>query len=303
MRYGKGKEIKALKRSAGGIWFDSINYLFMLFIVVITLYPFANQVSISLSTTAGAYSDKILLIPNPISLDTYKVAFHYDAIWSGFNNSLFRMGLGTLISVVFTALTAYPLVKKRLPFRKTFIMMILFTMLFNGGLIPNFFLVKELGFLDTIWALVIPGMISGFNVYIMAAFFRNLPESLEESAKIDGAGYFRIFTRIVFPLSLPVIAVIALWVAVGHWNEWFASLIYTQDPHKYVLQVVLRRIIIENNTQDITTIARQIGKTQAFTTRQMQATVIMISTVPMLIIYPFVQKYFAKGVMLGAVKG
>ena len=176
-------------------------------------------------------------------------------------------------------------------------------MLFTGGLIPNYLLIKNLGLLNSVWSLVLPGMISAFNVLIMRNFFRSIPESLEESARVDGAGYIRIFTRIILPLSMPVLATIALWVGVGHWNAWFDSLIYIADGRKQVLQVILRRIIIENDTSDMKSMIQKMGSHTEYTGRQLQSTVIMLSIIPMLVVYPFVQKYFVKGVMIGAIKG
>ncbi|MFD0616075.1 carbohydrate ABC transporter permease [Paenibacillus sp. GCM10027629] len=295
-----------VKKSTGDKIIDGFIYLILLAIVVITLYPFWTQVVISLDGAGAdgtAYSSGIILFPTQFTFESYMLAFKFDALWQGYWNTILRTVLGVIISISFTSITAYPLAKKDLPYNRTFTSFILFTMLFAGGTIPSYLLIKELQMLNTIWALVIPGMISAFNVLIMRNFFRSIPEELEDSARVDGAGYLRIFTQIVIPISKPVLATIALWVGVGHWNAWFDSLIYISDPSKQVLQIVLRKIIIQNSMADINSVIQNIGKTTEFSGRQLQATVVMFSIIPMLVVYPFIQKYFVKGVMVGAVKG
>jgi len=292
-----------MRKTAGEKTFDVFLYMLLAAITIVTIYPFWNQVALSISDDTSAYATGMLLFPKQVSLESYELVFQYRPIWIGYGNTILRTALGVSLSVFFTSLTAYPLSKRGLPGNKLFTSLILFTMLFNGGLIPNYFLIKNLGLYDTIWALVIPGMIGGFNVFVIRNFFRSIPESLEESAKIDGAGHLFIFRKIVIPLSKPVLATVALWVAVYHWNAWFDSLIYISDANKQVLQIVLRKIIVENNVEDINTILYKIGQKSDFSGRQLQATVIMFSLIPMLIVYPFVQKYFEKGIMLGAVKG
>lgn len=296
----------AIKKSRGDKIFDAILYVLLALIMVVTLYPFWTQVVISLdgSGVKGAsYASGFVLFPKKITLDSYVLAFKYEALWSGYFNTIVRTMLGVLLSVVFTSITAYPLSKKDLPLNRTATSIILFTMLFGGGTIPSYLLIKELGMFNTVWALVVPGMISAFNVMIIRNFFRSLPEELEESARVDGAGYLRIFAQIVLPLCKPVLATVALWVGVGHWNAWFDSMIYISDPAKQVLQIVLRKIIIENNTTDISIMMQNMASHSEFSGRQLQATIIMFSIIPMLIVYPFIQKYFVKGIMIGAVKG
>ncbi|MDQ6423478.1 carbohydrate ABC transporter permease [Paenibacillus sp. LHD-117] len=295
-----------VKKSPADKLVDVVLYTILAFIMLVTLYPFWTQVVISLDgagVDGAAYASGFVLFPAKPTFGSYELAFKFDAIWSGYGYTLLRTGLGVLLSIVFTSITAYPLSKRDLPFNKYFTGMILFTMLFAGGTIPSYLLIKELHLMNTIWSLVIPGMIGAFNVLIMRNFFRSIPEELEESARVDGAGYARIFIQVVLPLSKPVLATVALWVGVGHWNAWFDSLIYITDPDKQVLQVVLRKIIIQNDTSDITQIIQNLGKTTEYTGRQLQATIVMFSIIPMLIVYPFIQKYFVKGVMIGAIKG
>lgn len=295
-----------VKKSRGDKVFDAILYMMMTIIMIITIYPFWTQVVISLDgggAQSAAYSSGVILFPSEISFESYKLAFQYEAMWTGYLNTIYRTVLGVILSIMFTTLTAYPLAKVKLPGNKVFTAIILFTMLFGGGMIPNYLLIQKLGLYNTIGALVIPGMVGAFNVLIMRNFFRAIPEELEESAVVDGAGYGIIFTRLILPLSKPVLATVALWVGVGHWNAWFDSMIYISDPNRQVLQVVLRKIILENNTTDLTLIMQKMSNASEFSGRQLQATIIMFSIIPMLIVYPFVQKYFVKGVMIGAVKG
>lgn len=295
-----------VKKSRGDKIFDVFLYLLMLIIMIITIYPFWTQVVISLDgggAESAAYSSGVVLFPSELSLASYKLAFQYDAMWSGYLNTIYRTVLGVILSIIFSTLTAYPLAKRKLPGNKVFTSIILFTMLFGGGMIPSYLLIQELGLYNTIWALVLPGMIGAFNVMIIRNFFRAIPEELEESAVVDGAGYGTIFIRLILPLSKPVLATVALWVGVGHWNAWFDSMIYISDPDRQVLQVVLRKIILENNTSDLTLIMQKMSNASEFTGRQLQATMIMFSIIPMIIVYPFVQKYFVKGIMIGAVKG
>ncbi|MEK3724432.1 carbohydrate ABC transporter permease [Paenibacillus sp. FSL H8-0034] len=294
--------IKTKKTSAEKIGEFSL-YLLMIVITVITLYPFWNQVITSISAESTLYTTGMLLLPSKLSFESYHVIFQYKAIWTGYGNTILRTVLGVGLSLFFTALFAYPLSKKDLPYNRTITSFVLFTMLFSGGLIPNYLLVKQLGIFNSVWALVLPSMISAFNTLIMRNFFRSIPDSLEESARVDGAGYFFIFRKIIVPLSKPVLATVALWIAVNHWNAWFDAMIYITDSKRQVLQVVLRKIIVDNNMDQLNTMLYQFDQKDMFSTRQLQATVIMFSVLPMLVIYPFVQKYFVKGIMIGAVKG
>ncbi|MCR8631589.1 carbohydrate ABC transporter permease [Paenibacillus radicis (ex Xue et al. 2023)] len=293
-----------IKATMGEKWAQAALYLLMSTIVLVTVFPFWNQLVVSLSTSSShaVYSTGTLLFPAGFTLDSYKFAFHYDSLWKGYGNTLLRVTLGVILSLVFTSLLAYPLSKADLPGNRIVTALILFTMLFSGGLIPHYLLIKKLGLFNSVWALVLPNMIGAFNVLIMRNFFKSIPDSLQESAKVDGAGYFLIFRKIVIPLSKPVLATVALWVAVGHWNAWFDSLIYITDTNKQVLQVVLRKIIVDNNMDEINAMLYQSNQFDAFSSRQLQSTIIMLSVIPMLVAYPFAQKYFVKGIMLGAVK-
>ncbi|SFS45817.1 carbohydrate ABC transporter permease [Paenibacillus sp. BC26] len=291
------------RESFGDQVFNVSLYVIMVILMLVTLYPFWSQVVLSFEAGSAAYSTGFLLIPSKFTFESYKLALEYKMLWIGYGNTILRTVTAVILSITVTSLTAYPLSKKGLPFNQGFTLIILFTMLFGGGLIPNYLLIKNLGLYDSMWALILPGTVSAFNVLIMRNFFRSIPESLEESAKVDGAGHFRIFSTIILPLSTPVLATVALWVGVAHWNAWFDGMIYISDPNKQVLQVILRRIIVENNVTDLNALLLKMQNKTSFTGRQLQATMIMFSIIPMLIVYPFVQKYFAKGIMIGAIKG
>ncbi|MDQ6419988.1 carbohydrate ABC transporter permease [Paenibacillus sp. LHD-117] len=289
-------------RSYGNKMADVLLYAIMTVVLFITLYPFWTQVVISLDGGDAAYRS-FQLIPSMPTFDSYKLALEFDALWVGYKNTIIRTCLGVVISILATSITAYPLSKPDLPLNKWFTRFMLIQFIIGGGLIPNYLLIKYLGMYNTIWALVIPAMLSTFNVLIMRNFFRSLPLSLEESAMVDGAGYMTILAKVVLPLSMPIIATLSLWVAVYHWNAWFDALIYTNNPNKEMLQLVLRRIIILNNPTQFNDVLTKLQEKSPFSGRQLQATVIMLSILPMLIVYPFIQKYFVKGIMVGAVKG
>ena len=196
---------------------------------------------------------------------------------------------------------AYALSKRYLPNRNFWTTILIITMFFSGGMVPEFLLIRSLGLRNTIWALVLPGAISAYNITIMRNFLMSLPDSLEESARIDGANDIQILYKIIFPLSLPILATVALWTAVGHWNAWFDSMIYITKPEKQVLQVTLRRIVLEGTNQLVTMYGEEVNQKQ--TSETIKAAVTMVTTLPILMVYPFIQKYFVKGVMIGSVKG
>lgn len=246
----------------------------------------------------------IQLLPDHFSLEAYKLLLGYSPIWTGYKNTIIRCVLGTVLGIFFTALTAYPLSKKELPFNNILTDFILFTMLFSGGMIPTYFLVKNLHLLNTMWALILPGLMGAYNIFIMRNFFRSIPVSLEEAARMDGASWFYIWWKIILPLAKPVLATVALWILVGHWNAWFDASIYITDPNKTVVQVVLRRIAIENQSADMNAImARMSRKDTMLTNKALEMAMVVITILPMLVVYPFLQKYFVKGIMVGSVKG
>lgn len=290
------------KIAKGSRVFDFINIVIMLLVLISTLYPFWYVLVLSFSGVDKGGG--IQLWPNEFSLDAYKVLFQYELVWTGYLNTIIRCAAGTFLSVFFTAMTAYPLSKKDLPFGAFFTNLILFTMLFSGGLIPSYLLVKDLKLLNTIWALVLPGMLGAYNIFIVRNFFKSIPISLEESARIDGAGWFTIWLKIIVPLAKPVLATVTLWILVGNWNAWFDALIYITDISKTVVQVVLRKISIENSSADVAAIAAKMSKGGGqVATKTLETAMVVVTIIPMLVTYPFLQKYFVKGIMIGSIKG
>lgn len=283
--------------------FDIVLYIGMFLVIIITLLPFWNQVVTSVSTTQEINQSGFILFPKSITFSSYKLAFDYSLLWTGYYNSIIRTILGVSIAVSVTVLFAYPLSKEDLPLNGLFSKLLIFTMIFDGGIIARFLLIKNLNMLNTMSALIFPMVINPFNVIVARSFFSQIPRSFEESAKIDGAGYTTIFFRIILPLSKPVIATISLWVFVAYWNNWFDSLMYIDIPDKQVLQVVLRNIIVENDMDAIKESSRMQRGQAAFSGIQLQATMIILGIIPMLVIYPFIQKYFVKGIFIGGVKG
>ncbi|OXS61891.1 hypothetical protein B1A99_04640 [Cohnella sp. CIP 111063] len=287
-------------RTRADIVYDVFIYAVLMFVLFVTVFPFWNQIVTALSGNQG---ETITFYPKSLSFQSFRLSLDYPGLWTGYRNTILRTVCGVVLSITVTAMLSYPLAKSKLPFNGLITGMVLFTMLFGGGLIPNYLLIKSLNLLDTFWALLLPSLAGAFNVFIMRNFFRSLPDSLEESAQIDGAGYFLIFTRIVVPLSAPVLATVALWIAVNHWNAWFDAMIYISSPDKQVLQVILRKIIIENSLTDMERLTMGTSIDSLFSAKQLQATMICLSVLPMLVVYPFVQKYFVRGIMVGAVKG
>jgi len=284
--------------------FDMFNMVFLLVIMIITLYPLIYVVIASFSSPSAIYQSKgLLLYPLNPTLEGYELVFRNRSILSGYTNTVFYMAVGTPINLVLTSLGAYVLSRKKLKWSKLFMMMIVITMYFSGGLIPLFLIVRGLGLIGKFWAVILPGAISTWNLIVMRTAFQAIPDSLEESAKIDGAHDFIILFKIIIPLSLPILAVMGLFYGVGHWNAWFYAVVFLRNRAMYPLQLILRELLIMN-------VERESFK--LVTTSELQAVemmqllkyaVIVVATVPILFVYPFLQKYFVKGVMIGSLKG
>lgn len=288
--------------------FTVINTSILLFLTLMALYPCLYVLFASVSNPMELYTaeSKILLYPKGFSFAAYDIVLGNANIWRGYRNTLIYVLLGTSVSVFLTSLGGYVLSRRYLPGRKFFIVLITITMFFGGGLIPTFLVVRYLGMLDTIWAMVFPSAINTFNMILMMSFFRSIPDSMEESAKIDGANDWSIFSRIMVPLALPVIAVITLFCIVGVWNSYIPPTIYLRNRILFPLQVILREILLSNVDSSLgvstSTSAGGYADVQAYT-ESVKYAVIIVSIVPLLCVYPFIQKYFIKGIMLGAVKG
>ncbi|WP_391563883.1 carbohydrate ABC transporter permease [Paenibacillus cremeus] len=282
--------------------FGVFNIAFLLFLTLITLYPFLYVAMASLSNPSELASHSgILLWPMGFNMDGYVSVFKNPNIITGYTNTIIYVVVGTAINVIITALGAYVLSRKGVMLRDSIMMMIVFTMFFSGGLIPNYLLVKSLGMFDTMWALILPGAISTYNLIIMRTAFAAIPESLEESARIDGAGDLTILFKIVIPLSQAVIAVMILFYAVAHWNSWFSAMIYLRNRDAYPLQLFLREILINSSTDSM--ITGSSGSDKEAISEIIKYCTIIVATLPIIVVYPFLQKYFTKGVMIGAVKG
>jgi putative aldouronate transport system permease protein len=289
------------KQKTGDIIFIVILYCFMVIVCLAMLYPFLYLLSSSLG---GSVTMGLSLIPKEITLEGYRRVAGNQFIAAGFRNTIARVLLGTALTVFCTIITAYPLSKKYFPDRSFWTGFLVFTMFFSGGLIPEYLLVRSLGIYNTIWALVLPGLISTYNMIIMRNFFMSIPAELEESARIDGANDISILFTIIIPISGPIIATVLLWTMVGHWNAWFDSMIYISSASKHVLQQVLRRIVMEGTTQlmEMSNYSESADFVLA-NTDTIKAATIMTATIPILLVYPFLQKYFVKGIMVGSLKG
>ncbi|MDF2921377.1 MAG: sugar transporter permease [Paenibacillaceae bacterium] len=282
--------------------FDGAIIAIVTLLAVISVYPLLYVAFASVSDGDQLMSHTgLLLKPYSFNLDAYHMVFKNRNILTGYSNTLFIVFASLLINLTMTSMAAYVLSRKQVLWNPLFMFMIVFTMFFHGGLIPFYLIVKGVGLLNSLWSVIIPFAINTFNLIIMRTSFMAIPDTLEESAKIDGANHFVIFTRIIIPLSLPVLAVITLYYSVEKWNAWFYASIFLKDREMYPLQLILREILIANNTDSMsggTSMDRgvQVAETIRYAT-------IMVATVPILFVYPFVQKYFVKGVMVGALKG
>ena len=276
-------------------------YALLTTFLLIVLIPLVNIVASSFSSPAAVSGGRVFLWPVDFTLIGYEAVLSNEAIVTGFANSLFYAGVGTLVSVALTVMIAYPLSRSELVGRRVLIGGVLFTMLFSGGLIPTYMVVRALGLLDTRWALILPAAIGAWQVLIAMTFFRSsIPGELYEAAQLDGASDLRFLWSIVLPLSKPLLAVIALMYGIGQWNSYFSALIYLRSEELYPLQLVLRNILIVNNSGG-TNLADQLAAEQM--ADLMKFSLIVVSTVPVLLVYPFVARHFTKGVMLGSVKG
>jgi len=282
-------------------WFDWVNMLFMTAICVVTLFPFLHMLSLSFST-GNVSLTQIRIIPEEWTLSNYKKVLTNEYVIGGFLNTLLRTVSGTILSLLVTIFAAYPLSKRYFPNRTFWTLFIVFTMFFSGGLIPSYLLVKNLGLMNTTWALILPGLISTFSMIIARNYFMSLPDSLEESAKIDGANDLFILYKIIVPISMPIIATLTLWTAVAHWNAWFDSMIYMTDSKNHVLQIVMRRIVLEG-TQDMLDVNTLDDANSVVNPETIKAATVMVTIIPIILFYPFLQKYFVKGVLVGSLKG
>ncbi len=295
------KNKRGLARMNG---FDYLIYLVMLLVVLMTLYPLYYCAIVSISDGMAVTRGEVILRPVGFDLTAYKVVFGNQQILRAYGNTIFYTALGTLINIVMTALCAYPLSRPHLKGRKAFNFMFMLTMFISGGMIPLYLQVKMLQLQDTVWAIVLPGAISTYNMIIMRTFFSSIPEELHEAAQIDGASQFQVFRQIVIPLSQTILATLLLFYAVGHWNSYLSALLYLNSTDKMPLQMVIRKMVIDSDIANMTTANSASSSTETLITEsKLKYAIVMISVLPMIVVYPFLQKYFVNGVMIGSVKG
>lgn len=298
------KKAWKIKQTGADKAFDAVNMILMIFALLVVAYPLIYILSCSFSDPKAVTAGKIWLYPVDFSVYGYETVLKFNNIWTGYWNSLVYMVLGTVVGLITTVCAAYPLSKRDLKGRGLFNAIFFFTMLFNGGIVPTYLLIRGIGIYDTMWAIVLPGAVSAWNIIIMrSSFEKNIPQELYEAAELDGCNDFMLMIRIALPLSGAIIAVVSLFFAVWLWNSYYYALMYLQSTDKYPLQIILRQILIMNDTSnsmfaDIDALVRKQGVKDV-----LKYVLIVVSSLPLLIIYPFVQKYFIKGVMVGSVKG
>lgn len=288
-------------KSTGEKVFDVFNYVFLSLFGLLAILPFIFVISGSFATDAEITKRAVFLIPRTFSLDAYKFIFSTDTIVRSIGVSIYVTLVGTIVNLFFTVTMAYPMARRNLMGRNLILNLVIFTMLFGGGMIPTYLVIRDLQLLDTLNSLILPGAISAFNLIIVKNFFQELPPELEDAAKIDGCNELGLLWRIVLPLSKPVLATFTLFYAVGHWNNFFSALLYINDPAKWPLQVMLRQIVmLSQSAGDISSMDPTFVQPPE---QSIKMAVIVVGTIPILCVYPFLQKHFAKGVLLGSIKG
>ncbi|MEC0368846.1 carbohydrate ABC transporter permease [Paenibacillus chibensis] len=296
-----------MKNSFADRLFLSLIYALLILMAFVMLYPFWNSIVISFNAGSDTTLGGITFWPRQFTLENYSVVFQDKRLMTGFLISVLRTVIGTVLSIVCTAVFAYGMSKKQLMGRKWYMILCIVTMYFSGGLIPSFLINRELGLMDSFWVMIVPNIISVWNMIIFRTFFLELPEGLEESAKIDGCGHWGTFFKIVVPISGPVIATLSLFSAVWHWNDWFTASIYITSEHFLPIQTLLQQILSSNimSEQMMQTNAAarsHMSQLQSVTTKSLTMSTMLVATIPILLVYPFLQKYFTKGVMIGSIK-
>ena len=282
--------------------FNIIVNIILAFFALIILLPLIHVLSSSFSSPEAVYRGEVFLLPKDFSLKCYELVLKRSDIWVGYRNTIFYTIVGTLISLAVQMMAGYALSRKDLRFRTLINLIFIFTMFVSGGMIPTYLVVKGLGMLNTMWAVILPGCVSAYNIIIVRTFVNSsVPFELQEAAMIDGCGNLRLFFSVVFPLCTPIVAVMTLYSIVGYWNSYFNALIYITDSDKYTLQLVLQNILMQNETG--TSGGSLSGGEQALLSEALKYSTIVVSSLPVLIIYPFFEKYFEKGMIVGSLKG
>lgn len=299
----KRKRIK-IRLSGGDRIYYTVIHVILIVLLIIVLYPLIFVVSSSFSSPDAVSAGRVFLWPVDPSLEGYRAVFENGDVVSGYGNTILYTVLGTLINVAVTMVAAYPLSRKGLPGKSFFLFLFTFTMIFSGGMIPTYILIKDLHMINTLWAMVVPGALSVYNLMITRTYLQeSIPGELLEAAQIDGCGDGRYFFSIVLPLSKAIIAVLVLFYAIGHWNAYFNAFLYLNDRKLFPLQLVLREILIANTIDTSTIVDPEVAAAKQGMADLLKYSLIIVSTVPVMCLYPFVQKYFVKGVMIGSIKG
>lgn len=294
-----------MKTYRGERMFDMAVYAVGALVLILILYPLLFVLSASFSNPAEVLSGRMWLYPVGWSTEAYNRVFDEPAVWTGFRNSLLYASLGTLVNLALTLLAAYPLSRPDLPGRSWLMFVIVFTMFFQGGIIPTYLIVSDLGLVDTIWSMILPGAIATYNLIVMRTYFQtSIPWELQQAAMIDGCSDANLLLRVILPLSKPIVAVLVLFYAVGHWNAFFNALIYLQNRDLFPLQLVLREILVMNQASYLEGAGNTFGmEDRLLLSESIKYALIVVSIVPVLVLYPFVQRHFVKGVMIGSIKG
>jgi len=292
------------RTTAGGVVFNVLNYAMLSVLTICTIYPFLNLLAVSLNESLDSLRGQVYLWPNSFTLENYKIVFQNDALYGATIRSIARTVLGTALSLICSVMLAYTLSRKEFFLRKPINLIMIVSMYVSGGLIPTYLLIKNIGMTNSFWVYIIPGLVSVYNVIIIRSFFDQLPEGLIEAGRIDGANEFQTLFRIVLPVSMPVLATITLFVSVGHWNSWFDNYLYNTRDNLNLLQYELMKILMQS-TQQVTSNATGSVASESLrqiTPQTIRATMTIIVTVPILFVYPFLQRYFIQGIMIGAMK-
>jgi len=290
------------KANLSSVLFDSFINLILALVLLVTLYPFLHVASVSLSDPYAVMQNRVSFYPVGFNLNSYKSVLSNPYIWISYKNTIVYTVVGTCVNMVMTTTMAYSLSKKYLFGRKFFSVFTIFTLFFNGGIIPNYILINKLGLIDSMWALILPIAIGTWNLMVMRTYFEGLPSEIEESAAIDGCNPLQVLVKIVLPVSKPILATITLFYAVWHWNMYFSPLIYLNDKEKYPIQIFLQQILITGETSFANTVV-SIEDTHLLISDTVKYATIIVAILPIIIVYPFLQKYFIKGVLIGSVKG
>ncbi|MBQ7826423.1 MAG: carbohydrate ABC transporter permease, partial [Clostridia bacterium] len=294
-----------IRRSTGDKIADAILNVVMFLMLCFILYPLLNMFSISLSNEYAVLRADVTFYPIGFNPQAYDLIFKNQDLWRSFGNSIFIAGVGCVLSLVGLCIAAYPLAYGNFYGKRAYSLFILFTMWFNGGIIPQFLTIRELGLYNTHWALILNMLLSAYNIVIVRSYFQSIPTSIVESARIDGANDFLILFKLIIPLSKPVLATVAMWIIVGHWNDYLNPLMFLSDRENYTLQMILKELVLnaESSIHNISMTGSKQTSGAVALGQQTRNAVLVVAMVPMLIVFPFVQRYFVSGVMLGSVKG